>query len=167
MDFSDLAGRAEHLLANGRYTTLATSDGSTAWAATVNFVALRDPLRLLWTSMSAARHSVNIARNPIMSGTIYMTGLPAFPVDGLQYEATARSAEDSEEVQHLHQQFHELNFPDEAVRKEWTLPLGECAGPGMRRFYVADITRYWLLDIDRWLIDQTDTRIEVSIQTRR
>jgi uncharacterized protein YhbP (UPF0306 family) len=166
MDFSNLAERADRLLANGRYTTLATSDGSTAWAATVNYVALRDPLRLLWTSMSAARHSANIAANPTLSGTIHMTGLPAFPVDGLQYEATARSAEDSEEAEQLHQQFHELTFPDETVSKEWALPLDECVGPGLRRFYVADITRYWLLDIDRWLIDQTDARIEVDIETR-
>lgn len=167
MDFSNLAGRAEYLLANGRYTTLATSDGSTAWAATVNYVALHDPLRLLWTSMSAARHSINIAANPVLSGTIYMTGLPAFPVDGLQYQATARSAEDSEEAQQLHQQFHDLNSPDEAVSNEQAPPLSEYTGPGTRRFYIADITRYWLLDIDRWLTDQTDTRIEVNIETRR
>ena len=59
-----------------------------------------------------------------------------------------------------------LNSPDEAVSKEWALPLDECVSPGLRRFYVAAITRYWLLDIDRWLVDQTDARIEVDIETR-
>lgn len=44
----------------------------------------------MWASMAGSKHSLNIAANPVVSGSIFMTGLPGFGLDGLQYQGTAR-----------------------------------------------------------------------------
>ena len=60
-----------------------------------------------------------------------------------------------------HRVYYELNFPDEAVRAQWLPPLSEFTGDGPRRFYLLTVSRWWLLDIERWLRDKHDTRIEI------
>ncbi|MCX5381456.1 pyridoxamine 5'-phosphate oxidase family protein [Streptomyces sp. NBC_00091] len=156
--------RVDRLLANARFTTLATHDGRTPWAATVNFVALHRPLRLLWASMASARHSRDIAAERSVAGSIYMTGLPGFGLDGMQYSGTARSIEHESEVIAFHKTFYDLNFPDEAVRQQLLLPPETYFRDGGRRLYLLTVEQYWLLDIDRWLIDMTDQRIEVPAE---
>ena len=32
---------------------------------------------------------------------------------------------------------------------------------GPRRFYLLTVNRWWLLDIERWMRDKHDTRIEI------
>ncbi|TDD28862.1 pyridoxamine 5'-phosphate oxidase family protein [Actinomadura sp. KC06] len=150
------------LLDQGRFTTLATTDGTAPWASTVNFVPLRDPLRLVWYSMRDSQHSRNIETEPAVSGSIYLTGLPGFGLDGLQFEGRAHAVP-SNQVEDIHDRYYRLNFPDEADRRAWILPVQEFHGDGPRRFYIAEITRLWLLDIDRWLHDKHDRRLEVPL----
>ncbi|WP_431045364.1 pyridoxamine 5'-phosphate oxidase family protein [Streptomyces sp. P1-3] len=89
-DLKTPSERSRHLLEQARYMTLATSDGTSPWASTVNFVALHAPLRLLYYSLRTARHSRNIDGNPQVSGSIYITGLPGFGLDGAQFTGECR-----------------------------------------------------------------------------
>ncbi|MFJ9553927.1 pyridoxamine 5'-phosphate oxidase family protein [Nocardiopsis sp. NPDC101807] len=161
-DSQKLAERSNFLIENGRFMTLATQDPEGAWASTVNYVPLREPLRLLWYSLRRARHSQNIHARPMVSGSIFMTGLPGFGLDGAQFTGTASpvTGEDLEEVAEF---YYQRNFPDEQTRQEWRLPLTEFEGEGDRRFYFVEIRSWWLLDIDQWLVDMNDQRIAVPL----
>ncbi|MFC5182455.1 pyridoxamine 5'-phosphate oxidase family protein [Actinomadura harenae] len=162
----ELAERSHHLLADARFMTLATIDGNEPWASTVNFVALHQPLRLLYYSLLTARHSLNVENNPLVSGSIYMTGLPGFGLDGAQFTGHCHAV-GSDQLAEAHRTYYELNFPDEDTRREWLLPRSEFHGTGPRRFYVVRVRHWWLLDIDRWLTDKHDQRIEVPVQALR
>jgi uncharacterized protein YhbP (UPF0306 family) len=158
-DHRSLLERSTSLLDNARFLTLATRGAEEPWAATVNFVPLRSPLRLLWYSLRSARHSRHIAENPRVAASIFMTGLPGLGLDGAQLAGTCESVEDR--VADHHRLYYELNFPDEALRAQWLLPLSEFTVDGPRRFYLLTVSRWWLLDIERWLRDKHDTRIEI------
>ncbi|MFJ2172568.1 pyridoxamine 5'-phosphate oxidase family protein [Streptomyces sp. NPDC101062] len=158
----ELTARSEFLIENARFTTLATHGPDGPWASTVNYVPLREPLRLLWYSLRRARHSHNIETDPRISGSIYLTGLPGFGLDGAQFTATARAVE-PDELDELSSWYYERNFPDEDVRRQWRLPLDEFRGEGPRRFYLLEVRRWWLLDIDQWLVDKNDQRIDVPL----
>ncbi|RFU39941.1 pyridoxamine 5'-phosphate oxidase family protein [Actinomadura logoneensis] len=162
-DSDELVQRSHHLLANARFMTLATTDGDEPWASTVNFVALYRPLRLLYYSLHTARHSRNVANNPLVSGSIYMTGLPGFGLDGAQFTGHCLAV-GPDQLAQVHRTYYELNFPDENTRREWLLPQSEFHGTGPRRFYMVQVRNWWLLDIDRWLVDKHDQRVEVPVQ---
>jgi uncharacterized protein YhbP (UPF0306 family) len=155
------AERVRHLLDNGRFVTLATTDGTRPWASTVNYVPLRAPLRLLWYSMRAARHSRNIAIRPQISGAIHLTGLPGFGLDGAQFTGVARAIGGAE-LPELHRRYCALNFPDDETRQRLMPPEDEFADGGPRGFYVFEVAQTWLLDIDRWLVDKCDQRVAVA-----
>ncbi|MFJ1916803.1 pyridoxamine 5'-phosphate oxidase family protein [Streptomyces sp. NPDC088147] len=161
-----LAERSGFLIENGRFTTLATHGPDGAWASTVNYVPLRNPLRLLWYSLRRARHSRNIDADPRISGSIYLTELPGFGLDGAQFTGTARPV-GADELEELSAWYYERNFPDEEVRRQWRLPLDEFRGEGPRRFYLLEVHRWWLLDIDQWLVDKNDQRIAVPLDAVR
>ncbi|MFJ3192648.1 pyridoxamine 5'-phosphate oxidase family protein [Streptomyces griseoviridis] len=158
----ELTARSDALLENARFTTLATQGPGGPWASTVNYVPLREPLRLLWYSLRRAQHSRNIEDDPQVSGSIYLTGLPGLGLDGAQFTATARAVE-PDELDGLSDWYYERNFPDEQVRREWRLPLDEFRGEGHRRFYLLEIRQWWLLDIDQWLVDKNDQRVAVPL----
>lgn len=158
-----LAERSRHLLGHARFMTLATSDGTAPWASTVNFVALHRPLRLLYYSAHTARHSRNVELRPLVSGSIYLTGLPGLGLDGAQFTGRCHSA-GPEDVPELHRTYYALNFPDERTRRAWRLPEADFHGAGPRRFYVVEVLRWWLLDVDRWLVDKHDQRIAVPVE---
>jgi uncharacterized protein YhbP (UPF0306 family) len=158
-DHRNLLERSASLLDNARFLTLATRNSEESWAATVNFVPLRSPLRLLWYSLRSARHSRHIIENPQIAASIFMIGLPGLELDGAQLTGTCQPVEDR--VADYHQLYYELNFPDETVRAQWLLPLSEFTRDGPRRFYLLTVNRWWLLDIERWRRDKYDTRIEV------
>ncbi|MGW6741978.1 pyridoxamine 5'-phosphate oxidase family protein [Streptomyces sp. NPDC055025] len=158
----ELAERSHFLIENARFMTLATHGPEGAWASTVNYVPLRQPLRLLWYSMRRARHSRDIEADPRISGSVYLTGLPGLGLDGAQFTATARPV-GPDELQELSDWYYERNFPDESVRRQWRLPLGEFRDEGPRRFYLLEVHRWWLLDIDQWLADKKDQRVAVPL----
>jgi hypothetical protein len=163
-----LARRSRFLLDNARFVTLATSGPDGPWASTVNFVALNDPLRLLWYSQRTARHSQNIAATPRISGSLFLTGLtgadaPAgLPLDGGQLTGTCHEVS-GDELPDLYHSYYQKNFPDEAVRQQWLLPLTDFHDDGPRRFYLLTVDRMWLFDAERWTVDRSDTRIEVPV----
>lgn len=163
-----LARRSRFLLDNARFVTLATVGPDGPWASTVNFVALDEPLRLLWYSLRTARHSQNIAANPRVSGSLFLTGLtgadaPAgLPLDGGQLTGTCHEVS-GDELPDLHHSYYQKNFPDPAVRRQWMLPLTEFHDDGPRRFYVLTVDRMWLFDAERWTVDKHDTRVEVPV----
>lgn len=160
---AQLVDRSDFLIENARFMTLATrgADGR-AWASTVNYVPLREPLRLLWYSLRRAQHSRNIETDPAVSASIFMTGLAGLGLDGAQFTGEAHPV-GPDELERLSTFYYERNFPDEEVRREWLLPLDEFRGSGPRRFYVVEVDAWWLLDIDQWLVDMNDQRIAVDL----
>ncbi|MFH9106875.1 pyridoxamine 5'-phosphate oxidase family protein [Streptomyces albus] len=159
-----LTERSCRLLTQGRFMTLATAHDGIPWASTVNFVALGAPLRLLYYSLVRARHSRNIELSAQVAGSVFMTGLPGFGLDGAQFTGECRAV-DTSGLEEIHQLYYELNFPDPVTRTEWTLPLSEFRDAGPRRFYLVTVRELWLLDIDRWLADKHDQRIAVPLDT--
>ncbi|MFE6103626.1 pyridoxamine 5'-phosphate oxidase family protein [Streptomyces laurentii] len=156
-----LAERSDALIENARFMTLATSGPDGAWASTVNYVPLRDPLRLLWYSLREARHSRNIAATPRLSGSIFLTGLDSrLTLDGAQFTAEAEEV-GPDRLDALSEWYYQRNFPDEEVRSRWRLPLEEFRGAGPRRFYLLTVREWWLLDVDGWLEDMNDRRVAV------
>ena len=159
-----LVARSRTLLDSARFMTLATSGVDGAWASTVNYVALRDPLRLVWYSMRDAAHSQNLRRTPRVSGSIFRTDLGAaspIGLDGAQFVGTAREIPPGDAVR-FRDDYYRLNFPDAAVRAQWSLPLAQFVDGGPRRFYALAVERWWLLDVDGWLVDKEDRRVEVD-----
>ncbi|MFD6329884.1 pyridoxamine 5'-phosphate oxidase family protein [Streptomyces niveus] len=160
---SRLTERSDFLVENARFMTLATQGSEGAWASTVNFVPLRNPLRLMWYSLRRAQHSRNIESDPRTSGSVFMTGLSdGLGLDGAQFTGTA-SAVGPDGLDELSSWYYERNFPDDEVRDQWRLPLEEFRGDGPRRFYVLEVHRWWLLDIDQWLVDKNDQRVAVPL----
>jgi hypothetical protein len=112
---------------------------------------------------------VNLTGNPLVSGSLFLTGLTGddapsgLPIDGAQFLGECREVT-ADELPAYHRRYYESNFPDPAVRAQWTLPLDEFRGAGRRRFYRLDIDRWWLYDAHRWTVDKHDTRIEVPVE---
>ncbi|MGW2401416.1 pyridoxamine 5'-phosphate oxidase family protein [Kitasatospora sp. NPDC001664] len=159
-----LRERSDFLIEHARFTTLATTgpDG-TAWASTVNYVPLRDPLRLLWYSLRRARHSRNIEARPQVAGSLFLTGLEsALTLDGAQFTGTAEAV-GPDRLEELSTWYYERNFPDPESRALFDLPLAEFTGDGPRRFYLLTVRQWWLLDTEQWLVDKNDQRIEVPL----
>ncbi|NUS74211.1 MAG: pyridoxamine 5'-phosphate oxidase family protein [Corynebacteriales bacterium] len=165
-----LGKRSRFLLENARFVTLATSGPAGIWASTVNYVVLPNPLRLLWYSLKTARHSLNIAAQPYISGSLFLTGLTGsnapsgIPIDGAQLTGTCHEVSGPEATEH-HREYYERNFPDPAIREQWLLPLSDFRDEGPRRFYSLRVNDWWLYDADRWLVDKHDTRVEVPLST--
>ncbi|MEV7283082.1 pyridoxamine 5'-phosphate oxidase family protein [Streptomyces sp. NPDC093252] len=162
----ELVHRSNVLLDRARFTTLATHGPRGTWASTVNYVALRGPLRLLWCSLREARHSRDIENAPTapVGGSLFMTGLDTpLGLDGAQYTGTAEPVVGTR-LQELSEYFYRTNFPDEAVRQRLRLPLEEFAGPGPRRFYLLTVREWWVLDTDGWLRSGRDGRVQVPLE---
>ncbi|WP_051242608.1 pyridoxamine 5'-phosphate oxidase family protein [Stappia stellulata] len=160
--------RVEFLLRTARFVTLATADPETGpWASTVNYILCEDnDIRLLWYSMRDAQHSRNIERTSAISGSIFRTDLTPeqspLGLDGVQFSGHCRAVPVAR-VANVHEEYYRLNFPDEALRKQWMLPLDQFTGAGPRRFYEFVLEKMWLLDIERWLLDKEDRRFEVNL----
>ncbi|AKT42052.1 pyridoxamine 5'-phosphate oxidase family protein [Chondromyces crocatus] len=158
-----LLQRAAVLLKTTGYVTLSTvSDEGEPWASTVAYTPRVEGVpRLIWYSMRGARHSRNIEAHPAICGSIFRTDLGAsspLGLDGLQLRGSARAVP-AQELPPIRDYFYETLFPDEGVRRQWMLPESEFTGDGPRRFYELTIKEWWLLDVDRWLVDKVDQRI--------
>lgn len=160
--------RSRMLLNRARFVTLATAGPHGPWAATVNFVARHRPLHLIWYSLRTAEHSANIAADPRVSGSLFMTGLTGadapsgLPIDGAQFSGNCREVL-SAELPECYDYFYATNFPDPAERAEWALPMESFQGDGPRRFYRLDIERWGLYDAQRWTVDKHDLRMEIAL----
>ncbi|THJ46004.1 pyridoxamine 5'-phosphate oxidase family protein [Burkholderia sp. LS-044] len=165
-ELRSLQERTFWLIRNTRFMTLATSDNNgEPWASTVNYVPVVDhQIHLLWYSMKGARHSLNITTRSGVTGSIFRADLvPALSplgLDGIQFGGIAREVDESSAIA-MHAAYYRLNFPDEAIRQNWMLPIDEFIGSGVRRFYKLTIDAWWLLDIDQWLRNKEDRRVEL------
>lgn len=150
--------------------TLATHGANGVWASTVNYVLLKDPVRLLWYSDHAAQHSRNIVEDGSVSGSLFRTGLvgaeapEGLPVDGVQLTGTCRVV-GAEEIASYHQLYYDLNFPDPDTRARWMRPQAEFHGHGTRRFYELTVDALWLYNAERWVTHQRDTRCSVPVSS--
>lgn len=159
-----LVDRSNVLIEHGRFVTIATGGSGGVWASTVNFVPLREPLRLLWYSPRHAQHSRNIDARPEVAGSIFLTGIRnEVGLDGVQLTGTVRAIEDADELAERAEHYYTRNFPDEQVRAQWRLPLTEFRGDGHRRFYELTVTGWWVLDIEHWLATKNDQRLAVDL----
>jgi len=166
---SNLIERSRYLLQNVRFFTLATSSASgTAWAATLNHVTRHEPLRLIWYSMARAIHSAHIREHGDVGGSIFFDNRPEHSflgLDGAQFTGVAREISRQDECRDIYHYYYLHNFPDEAIRQQWMLPLSEFFDNGPRRFYELEIAQWWLLDLDGWAQDKQDQRISVPLNS--
>lgn len=158
-----LIGRSNTLIEHARFFTLASRGPDGIWASTVNFVPLREPLRLLWYSLRDARHSRNIDAHSEVAGSVFRTDLPTqLGLDGAQLTGTAGAVE-PDGPDDFYNLYYERNFPDEQTREQWRIPLDEFRGAGPRRFYLLTVAEWWLVDLDLWLQTKNDCRIAVDL----
>lgn len=158
-----LVRRCDDLIEHARFMTLATRGEDGPWASTVNYVPLREPLRLLWYSLRNARHSRNIEADPAVSGSVFRTGVAnPLGLDGAQFTGTAHAV-GAGELGELADFYYRRNFADEQTREAWRLPLAQFRGDGPRRFYVVAVREWWLFDLDGWLADMNDRRVAVEL----
>ncbi|AZE47014.1 hypothetical protein C4K04_1322 [Pseudomonas chlororaphis] len=165
-ELASLSQRSRTLLSTARFMTLATaSTRGSPWASTINYVCLREPLKLIWYSSRDAVHSRNIADRAGISATVFRSDLGEISpigLDGGQLVGECRAIVGAE-VEEIHQHYYEQNFPDVLARQQWMLPIDQFQGEGVRRFYELSIERWWLFDIERWLQDKQDSRVEVPL----
>ncbi|WIY00979.1 pyridoxamine 5'-phosphate oxidase family protein [Amycolatopsis mongoliensis] len=158
-----LIHRSEDLIEHARFMTLATCGPDGPWASTVNYVPMRQPMRLLWYSLRNAQHSRNIEAAPVVSGSVFRIGVPnPLGLDGAQFTGTARAV-DAGELEELAEFYYRRNFSDEQTRQKWRLPLAEFQADGPRRFYLVTVTAWWLFDLEGWLVDMNDRRVAVDL----
>lgn len=158
-----LVQRSNALIEHARFVTLASTGAEGVWAATVNYIPLREPLRLLWYSLRDARHSRNIDAAPEVAGSVFRTDLPTDPgLDGGQLTGVAHVVE-QDGLPELYHHFYERNFPDDQARQQWRIPMEEFLGTGPRRFYLLTVTAWWLVDLDRWIKTKNDQRVAVDL----
>ncbi|MFG2112080.1 hypothetical protein ACGFRB_05480 [Streptomyces sp. NPDC048718] len=103
----------------------------------------------------------NLSANTSCSRTMPRSTAPP-PVACPSYGWPSRPGGTREVAEH-HRSYYALNFPDEETRSAWRLPEDGFRGTGARRFYVVEVARWWLLDIDRRLVDKHDQRIAVPL----
>lgn len=155
-----LVTRSNTLIEQARFITLASQGNDSPWAATVNYVPIREPLRFLWCSLRNARHSSNIDAHPEVAASIFRTDLPTpLGLDGAQLTGTARPVEPDG----FYDYFCEHNFPDEQAKAQWGVPIEEFRDGAPRRFYLLTVTAWWLIDLDHWLDTKNDRRIPVDL----
>ncbi|RIJ12855.1 pyridoxamine 5'-phosphate oxidase family protein [Pseudomonas sp. 91RF] len=165
-ELSSLSQRSRMLLSSARFMTLATvTPRGEPWASTVNYVCQAEPLKVIWYSSRDAMHSLNITSRADVSASVFRCDLgDASPIglDGGQLFGECRVIVGAE-VEEVHRHYYERNFPDVLARRQWMLPTEQFHGEGPRRFYELSIMSWWLFDIEQWLQDRRDRRIEVPL----
>lgn len=152
---------AFRVLASNRYMTLATTDGTVAWASPVAY-ALEADLSFVWYSAVDARHSENISRQPVISAAIFNSTEPSSVVQGVQMLGSAEIVEARlEEVMDLYFRF---SFPDAAERKNWERPAADFLGEAIQRFYRFRPSEMYTIDED---VAKVDRRAGVSVDRVR
>jgi len=136
-------------LAQHNTMTLATVDAAGAPHAAAVFFAADDALNLYFLSSPNSRHSVNLARQPLVAATIQSDNQAWQTIQGAQVEGTARMVEGPAELVRAVQIY--------ARRFEFLRGLldGESDGPAVLRGPLAS-SRFFILQ-PAWirLIDNT------------
>lgn len=87
------------ILAENRYMTLATTDGSRPWATTVEYVA-DDDLQLYFVSSTTSRHGHNIGAASPISVSIFDSTQPSMTGRGIQIDGTAHRLDGDDNPAH-------------------------------------------------------------------
>lgn len=157
---AELVARAVDLIKGIPYLNLATCAADRPWSSPV--YAVRDgDLNFYWSSWKDAVHSVNVARNPRASFTIYDStrarGTNNYRC--LYVECTVATIGDHAEAERAFR----MIYPDQPVA------LDDFLAPGVKRFYKAACTAAWLNCLsERELTPATlKMRVEVGLQAVR
>lgn len=145
---AELVGRAQELIAENQYLTLATADATgRPWSSTVWYAARLRPqsarslaVEFIWLSRPEAQHSRNLVQRPEVGISIFDSAQPAGTGDGLQFAARAELVA-STSLDEAAAFFSEVSLA--AGGGPWT--RAQLEEPAVPRLYVARVERGYLL----------------------
>lgn len=85
----DLAETANKIMQKGYIMSLATADRNGPWVADVIYF-FNSKLEIYWISLTTARHSMAIEKNPKVAASITVSNRPNQKIMGLQMEGIAK-----------------------------------------------------------------------------
>ncbi len=160
MQDSELVARAAELLQTIPYLNLATCAADRPWSSPV-YAAHDGELNFYWSSWKEAIHSVNVARNPKASFTLYDSTRPRGTNNFrcLYVECAVATIAERAEAERAFR----MIYPDHAVA------LDDFLAPGIKRFYRASPTGAWLNCLSERELTPTTLkmRVEVSLAALR
>lgn len=113
-------------------------------------------------SATAATHSQNISETGQVSAAVFPSHGPAEEIDGLQFSASCRPIETSDELAVIHAHYFKVNFKPEEL-DFWFRPADKFLGNAPQRFYEIDITEAWVYDEERFTNTRIDGRTSVDL----
>lgn len=148
MPATQLVSRAQTLLEENQYLTLATADVSgRPWSSTVWYTAVqrsRSPQALavefIWLSSPEAQHSRNLLQRPEVGMSIFNSAQPAGTGDGLQCAARAERVP-SDQLDEAVAAFSTASLA--AGGAAWT--RAQVEEPAVPRLYIARMERAFVL----------------------
>jgi hypothetical protein len=148
-DSADLRSRVQAFLIRHNTMTLATVNAAGAVQAAAVFYAADEALNLIFVSSPNSRHSVNLARQPLVAATIQTDNQAWQTIQGVQVEGTAQMVEGAAELVHAVQIY--------VRRFEFLRGLldGAASGPAVLRGPLASSRFYVLRPAWIRLIDNT------------
>ena len=160
MQETELLARAAELIKQFPYLNLASSAADRPWSSPV--YAVHDgELNFYWSSWTEAAHSVNLARNPRASFTIYDSTRPRGTNNYrcLYVDCTVATITGRAEAERAFR----MIYPDQPVA------LADFLAPGIKRFYEAKPRAAWLNCLsERELTPSTlKMRVEISLPALR
>jgi len=160
MQDAELVARAAELVKAMPYLNLATCAADRPWSSPV-YAVFDGDLNFYWSSWKEAVHSVNVARNPKASFTIYDSTRARGTNNHrcLYVECTVSTVTESAQAERAFR----MIYPDQAVA------LADFLEPGVKRFYEARPAAAWLNCLsERELTPATlKMRVEIGLQALR
>ncbi|HSN76423.1 MAG TPA: pyridoxamine 5'-phosphate oxidase family protein [Anaerolineae bacterium] len=146
---NDLRDRIHAFLAAHNTMTLATVDVDGVPQAAAVFYAADEALNLIFVSSPNSRHSVNLARQPLVAATIHSDNQAWQTIQGVQVEGTAHMVDGAAELVRAVQVY--------VRRFEFLRGLldGAASGPAVLRGPVASSRFYVLRPVRIRLIDNS------------
>lgn len=148
---------AVRIISSNRYMTLATTDTTAAWASAVAY-AVDSQVSFYWYSATDARHSTNIAAQPLISAAIFNSTEPSSIVQGVQMLGSAEIVEDG--LREVMDMYFQYSFPDPKERAVWDRPTDDFLGDAMQRFYRFSPHEMYTIDED---VTKVDRRAVVDV----
>ena len=143
-DDIDIDAAARRIVDANRYVTLGTADaGGRPWVSPV-WYAKDGYGGFLWVSRPGARHSLNLAERPEISGVIFDSTVPIGTGVAVYMAGSAKELAGTELEQGI-EVFSRESLADGA--SAWS--LGDVTGSAELRLYRAEISEYFLGESDR------------------
>ena len=99
------------------HMSFATAKDNRPWVCELHFT-YDDDLNLYFRSLKTRRHSMEIAENPYVSGTIIKQHQPGESPHGIYFEGTAKLCDDPSEFQRIYEFFKRRLGSAEAIVEE-------------------------------------------------